>query len=80
MYENLIVALFLIMLNIIFGIRPHPIFGLMISFITFLIGVTYFVTDTTLPMNNPNPIFTIVILIIAGGCAVCQIKDYQKPK
>lgn len=68
------------MLNIIFGVRPHPIFGVTVSLLTFFIGVTYFVTDTTLPLNSPNPIFTIFILIIAGACMVCQISDYKKSR
>lgn len=79
MYETLIIALFFILLNIIFGIRPHPIFGVTISLLTFFIGVFYFVTDSTLPMNYPNPIFTIVVLIIAGSCLLCQVYDYKKP-
>lgn len=78
MYESLIFALLLIMLNIIFGIKPHPIFGGIVAFMTFFISVTYFVTDTTLPLNTPNPMFTIFVLIIAGANAVCQIKDYRK--
>lgn len=79
MFETLIVALFLIMLNIIFGVKPHPILGIVVSILTFFVGVTYFVTDTTLPLNSPNPIFTIMILIIAGSSLICQWYDYKKP-
>lgn len=80
MYETLIIALLLIMLNIIFGIKPHPIFGGLIAFLTFYVGAVYFVTDTTLPLNYPNPIFTIIVLFIAGGNAICQVMDYRKLK
>jgi hypothetical protein len=79
MYETLIIALFLIILNIIFGLKPHPIFGISIAMLTFFVGVFYFVTDTTLPMNYPNPIFTIIVLFIAGLNAICQVMDYRKP-
>lgn len=78
--ETLIVAIILIVLNIIFSIRPHPIMGVVISTITFFIGIFYFVTDETLPMNSPNPIFTIFVCIIAGSCLLCQYYDYKKPK
>jgi len=80
MYETLIIALFLIMLNIIFGIKPHPIFGVVISILTFFIAVTYFIVDTTLPLNNPNPVFTIMVCLIAGTSLICQWYDYKKPK
>lgn len=79
MFESLIFALVLIMLNILFGVKPHPIFGVVISLLTFFISVTYFVTDATLPLNSPNPIFTIVICIIAGTSLICQWYDYKKP-
>lgn len=80
MYETLIIALFLIMLNIIFGIRPHPIFGVVISVLTFFVSVTYFVTDSNLPLNYPNPVFTIIICLIAGASLICQWYDYKKPR
>lgn len=79
MFESLIVALFLIILNIIFGIKPHPIFGVVISILTFFVSVTYFVTDSTLPLNYPNPVFTIIISLIAGTSLICQWYDYKKP-
>lgn len=79
MLETLIFALILIMLNILFGVKPHPIFGVVISFLTFFISVTYFITDATLPVNSPNPIFTIFICIIAGANLICQWYDYKKP-
>lgn len=79
MFETLIFALLLIMLNIIFGIKPHPIFGIVISLLTFFVSVTYFISDTTLPLNSPNPIFTIIICLIAGTSLICQWYDYKKP-
>ena len=79
MYESLIIALFLTMLNIVFIFKPHPIAGVVISVITFFVGVFYFVTDTTLPMNTPNPVFTIIILLISGTTLICQWYDYKKP-
>lgn len=79
MYETFIFALFLTVLNIFFGIKPHPIFGIGISFLTFFIGVVYFITDTTIPLNSPNPIFTIIVLFIAGLSSICQWYDYRKP-
>jgi len=78
MFETLIFAIILIMLNVFFGIKPHPIFGVIINTLTFYVGVTYFVADTTLPLNSPNPVFTIVLLLIAGASFICQIYDYQK--
>jgi len=78
MYENLIIAIVFIMLNLIFGIKPHPIFGVVISIITFYVGVTYFVYDATLPLNSPNPVFTIIVLLIAGISLICQWYDYKK--
>lgn len=78
--ETLIFALILIVLNILFSIKPHPIMGLVVSFLTFFISVTYFVTDTTLPLNSPNPMFTIFVCIIAGSSLICQWYDYKKPK
>jgi len=80
LYETMILAVILIMLNIIFGIKPHPIFGVVISLLTFFVGVTYFVTDATLPLNSPNPVFTIIILLIAGTSLICQLYDYKKPR
>lgn len=80
LYETMILAVILIMLNLIFGIKPHPIFGIVISMITFYVGVTYFVSDATLPLNSPNPVFTIIVLLIAGTSAICQIQDYRKPR
>jgi len=80
MYETLIIALFLIMLNIIFGIKPHPIFGVVISILTFFVSVTYFVTDATLPLNSSNPVFTIIVCLIAGTSLICQWYDYKKPR
>ena len=80
MLETLVFALILIMLNIIFAIKPHPIMGVVVSILTFFISVTYFVTDTDLPLNNPNPIFTIFVCIIAGSCLLCQWYDYKKVK
>lgn len=79
MYETLIIALFLIMLNIIFAIKPHPIMGVTVNILTFFIAVTYFITDTSLPLNYPNPIFTIFLLIISGSSLICQWYDYKKP-
>lgn len=76
--ETLIVALILIVLNIVFSIKPHPIMGIVISTLTFFVGVFYFVTDETLPMNSPNPIFTIMVLLIAGSSLICQWYDYKK--
>lgn len=78
-YETLIVALFLIMLNIVFIFRPHPIAGVVISILTFFLSVTYFVIDTDLPLNSPNPVFTIIVCLIAGTCLICQWYDYKKP-
>lgn len=80
MFETLIIALFLIMLNIIFGIRPHPIFGVVISILTFFVSVTYFVIDVTLPLNYPNPVFTIIVCLIAGTSLICQWYDFKKLK
>lgn len=80
MLESLIVALLFIMLNIVFAIKPHPIMGVVISMLTFFVGVFYFVTDETLPLNSPNPIFTIIVLIIAGSSLICQWYDYKKPR
>lgn len=79
MLETLIIAIFLIMLNVLFGLKPHPIFGVVISFLTFFVSVTYFVTDATLPLNYPNPIFTIMVCLIAGTSLICQWYDYKKP-
>ena len=80
MNENLIMAIILLMLNLVFGIKPHPIFGVFISILTFFVGVTYFISDATLPLNSPNPVFTIFILLIAGLSLICQWYDYKKPK
>lgn len=80
MTETLIIALLLIFLNIIFGIKPHPIFGVVVSILTFFVSMFYFVTDSTLPLNSPNPIFTIVVCLIAGSCLLCQLYDFKKPK
>lgn len=80
MLESLIFAIILIVLNILFAIKPHPIMGIVVSILTFFIGVTYFITDETLPLNSPNPIFTIFVLIIAGSCLICQWYDFKKPK
>lgn len=79
MFETLIFAILIIALNILFAIKPHPIMGIGISFLTFFLCVFYFISDTTLPMNTPNPIFTIFMLFIAGFNSVCQWYDYKKP-
>lgn len=80
MFETLVIALFLIMLNIVFGIKPHPIFGVVISILTFFVSVTYFVTDASLPLNSPNPVFTVIVCLIAGTNLICQWYDFKKPK
>lgn len=77
--ETLIFSIVLIMLNIFFAVKPNPIMGVTVTLLTFFIGVTYLVTDTTLPLNSPNPIFTIFILILSGASLICQWYDYKKP-
>lgn len=79
MFESFIFALILIMLNIVFAFKPNPIMGVTVNLLTFFIGVSYLVTDTTLPLNSPNPIFTIFVLIVAGASMICQWYDYKKP-
>lgn len=74
-----IITILLLIASIYFAIKPHPIMGVVINIMIFFIGVAYLVTDSTLPLNFPNPIFTIIVLIIAGSSLICQWYDYKRP-
>jgi hypothetical protein len=78
MFETLIVILVLIFLNIIVTIKPMPILGLVIGLFTIVISLTYFITDSTLPLNSPTPYFTLFILLISCVNLYSQSVDIRK--
>lgn len=80
MYESLIFALILIFLNLILTYKPMPILGLVVGLITFSVGVGYFINDTTLPFNSPNPIFSIFVMLMILPNFYTQYIDIKKPK
>ena len=78
MYESLLFALILIFLNIIITIKPMPLLGLVIGLFTILVGILFFVSDTTLPVNSPSPYFTLLVLLIASVNLYSQSVDIRK--
>jgi uncharacterized membrane protein YczE len=78
MYESLLFALILIFLNLILTFKPMPLLGLLTGLFTILIGVTYFISDTTLPINTPTPYFTIFIILFGVVNLYSQSVDIRR--
>lgn len=78
MYESLLFALILIFLNIIIIVKPMPLLGLTIGLFTILLCILFYISDATLPMNNPTPWFTLLLLLIASINLYSQSVDIRK--